>query len=95
MQSFYERCKATVDTDESFTSVFGEKGLYEAVVRIVCTDGCWYGYLVFKDLRLSPIEDNRTGIQFSYYTPAAANGWLAEIRAKKQWEGLVMVFKHL
>lgn len=97
MEMFYDMVRNMPrDTFSPIISVWGEGTEYEAVARVDVFDGMWDGFLVFKDIRFSPLElEHVHQLQFKHLTPSAGNGVLAEFRAKETWQTLVTIFKSL
>lgn len=83
--------------EDIIVSRWGVGSEFEAVSRIQWDSetGDWYGFLVFKDDRFSPLQDDHIGLQFLYTVPSAGNGVLAEQRAENTWETLVGIFQSL
>jgi hypothetical protein len=92
-KSFYQRVREAGDSHDNFSSVLGEGTEYEAIARVAVHDGDWYGYIVFKDTRFSPVDKDNPGIQLKYMTPGAANGVVAHYRANEFWQNVVEVFE--
>lgn len=101
--TLYKALQAEAITNKTWGIIvrtFGKDTEYEAIAKIMCDDETaqWEGFLIFKDYRFSPLEnaeDFGELIQFQYTPSGAANGVLAEHRAKECWETLCGIFKGL
>ena len=70
---------------------------FEAVSRIeMDKETCqWGGFLVFKDPRFSPDEEEAPGLGLTYQLPGGASGAVAYVRACNYCERLVNLFTAL
>lgn len=95
--TLFDLTEATPTEWGVFTQHFGKGTEYEAIVKIAVDEdnAYWGGFLVFKDKRFSPEEEDLPGMQFQYFPPGGANGAVAASRAETFWETLCQIFSSL